>query len=205
MRFIFGSLLLALLGFSSPVALAQAEYFLNGEAVAGAGASVTSQGGFGVEANVMGGSRFGFILSFARSEAAREFRDPVEISAWSAGVQAYPGRQGVDGPLTIGLALGIGGVSEVNATTLNLGVQVARVFGEPESGILFTPNAEVALTLALSEAAASTAQVVGVGLGVGFVIAPGAVMIIEPSAAFALNREVSEIVLGGTFGLGFKL
>lgn len=207
MRFLFGLLLLTLSGLGSSAALAQAEYFLNGEAVAGGAVSGVrggDQNGLGAEVNMMGNARLGVAFIYTYSEVAREFSDPVEISTWNFGFQGYPGRQGVDGPVTVGLALGIGRLSRVDATTLNVGVQVARVVGGSEIGILLTPNADVALALALSEAGAAAVQTVGVGLGIGFVIAPEAVVIIEPSAAFALNEEISEFVVGGTFGLGFR-
>ena len=51
--------------------------------------------------------RLGFRFAYTSSEL-RDRGNPREVSAWSVGVQAYPGRQGLDGKATVGLGIGVG-------------------------------------------------------------------------------------------------
>ncbi len=130
MRLTSGLLLLLALSVGIPSVKAQTEYFTNGKA--GAGSSVSflggsGQNGFGVEFELMGSPRVGGTLSYAKTsveQSGGSFGDDTsfDVSAVGFGVQFFPGRQGIDGPLTIGLGFGLGLISEVDATTLNVGL-----------------------------------------------------------------------------------
>ncbi len=129
----------------------------------------------------------------------------LEARALSVGLRVYPGRQGLDGPVTVGLGVGVGRLTEAEATTLNAGFVTARAFGSPEAGILFVPRFEVGVVLAPSEAAAAAAQTLSAGLGVGLRIAPGAFLTVQPSAAVTFNNRETDLLLVGTAGLSVAL
>ncbi|MEM1043098.1 MAG: hypothetical protein AAGI91_10770 [Bacteroidota bacterium] len=208
MRFAFLLLLLA----SSTAARAQTEYILDGRPSAGFGLALLTgdgQSGFGVGLEALATPRLGASLTYSSTtaEVTEDFGGPseVEARAFSVGLRVYPGRQGLDGPVTVGLGIGIGRLMEAEALALNVGAVLARAFGPPEAGILFVPKLELGLVLALSEAAAAAAQTLSAGLGVGLQVSPGTFLTLQPSAAITLNNQETDLLLVGTVGLSIAL
>jgi hypothetical protein len=202
--------LLGLCLFSTSTVFAQAEYFLNGETEVGGGVSLLSgdsQSGFGTGVEVLFSPTLGLTLNYSRStfEPTEEVGgESFEVSGGGIGIQLYPSRQGIGGPLTIGLGLGVGrseGVDTFNATIL-LARAIASTGDSPV--LLFVPKVEAGLTAAFAGGRTASALALAAGIGIAVEVAPGAFAFLEPTAALAIGEE-GGAMLGATFGVGVSI
>jgi hypothetical protein len=128
--------------------------------------------------------------------------------AWSAGAVFFASRQNVHGPLTVGFGLRAGGVNvddgidTMREPVVGIGVRASHAGSNPGSRLILAPNAGFDLSVVLDETGAATTQVYEVGLGVGFRVAPTAVVAFNPSLAFVNEPGGnSSIAATGTVGV----